>query len=108
MRHKNAFLNTAHYISAALFFITVACMSLFLFTKTTPGERPTKRKLQRNKVYKACGYVMLFFMILIVALQFKFTAPLLPYKPEFWFETMVLLAFGISWLTKGEGLLKDK
>ena len=26
----------------------------------------------------------------------------------FWFETLALLAFGISWLTKGEALFGDK
>ncbi|HTD40379.1 MAG TPA: hypothetical protein VK671_07160 [Mucilaginibacter sp.] len=30
-----------------------------------------------------------------------------PYKPEFWFESATLLAFGFSWLVKGETIWKD-
>ncbi len=29
------------------------------------------------------------------------------YKPVFWLEWVALLAFGISWLVKGEIVLKD-
>jgi hypothetical protein len=105
----NKFLDTAHYISAGLFFVTMAGISLFLFTKTQPGETPTKQKLRRNVVYKVCGVIMIVAMALIPCLKiFSFPQSFLNYKPEFWFETTVLWAFGFSWLTKGEGLLKDK
>jgi hypothetical protein len=30
------------------------------------------------------------------------------FKPVFWMETLALWAFGISWLVKGQLLLKDK
>jgi hypothetical protein len=30
------------------------------------------------------------------------------YKPVYWLETLAILAFGISWLTKGEAILGDK
>ena len=100
------FLNTAHYLSAGLFFVTMACISLFLFTKTSGS--PTKQKLRRNRVYKACGIIMLVFMSLIPCLKIKSIPPaFFNYVPEFWFESIVLWAFGFSWLTKGEGLLKD-
>jgi len=29
------------------------------------------------------------------------------YKPVFWLEATAVVAFGISWLTKGEAILKD-
>jgi hypothetical protein len=29
------------------------------------------------------------------------------YKPVFWFETIAVWAFGLSWLTKGNVLFKD-
>lgn len=105
----STFLNTAHFLTAAFFFTIMAYMSLFLFTKTNPNQQPTKQKLQRNKIYKVCGYLMVFFLILIPCLRI----PAIPisffdYRPEFWFEAIVLGAFGVSWLTKGEVLLKDK
>jgi len=30
------------------------------------------------------------------------------YDPVFWLETIAILALGISWLTKGEAILKDE
>ena len=30
------------------------------------------------------------------------------YKPIFWFESLALVAFGVSWLVKGEIILKDE
>ena len=42
--------NCAHYGFSVLFFITLACISLFLFTKSR--DRETKRKKIRNKIYK--------------------------------------------------------
>jgi hypothetical protein len=105
----NAFLDTAHFVTAAIFFGIMAYMSLFIFTKTDPTQPPTKQKLQRNKIYKVCGYLMIVFLLLIPALKI----PAIPksffnYRPEFWFETIVLGAFGFSWLTKGEAILQDE
>jgi hypothetical protein len=105
----NAFLNTAHYLTAAVFFTLMAFMSLFLFTKTKKDEQPTKQKLQRNRVYRVCAYIMMFFLILIPALNIKAIPPsFFDWRPEFWFEAIVLGAFGVSWLTKGEAILQDK
>jgi len=106
---NSTFLNTAHYLTSAFFFTIMAYMSIFLFTKTDPGQQPTAQKLWRNKIYKTCGYTMVFFLILIPALAIKaIPASWLTYKPEFWFEAIVLGAFGVSWLTKGEAILQDK
>ena len=30
------------------------------------------------------------------------------YDPVFWLETIAVVAFGISWLTKGEAILRDE
>jgi putative Mn2+ efflux pump MntP len=105
----NTFRDTAHFVTSAIFFAIMAYMSIFLFTKTDQGQRPTKQKLQRNKVYKVCGYLMIIFLLLIPALKIKgVPASFFNYRPEFWFEAVVLGAFGFSWLTKGEAILKDE
>lgn len=105
----NGFFDTAHYLSAGVFFLLMAYMSLFLFTKTDPQQEPTKEKLKRNRVYKICGIIMLVAMALIPCLMIPgVPQSFLNLRPEFWFECLVLIPFGISWLTKGEGLLKDK
>ena len=36
------------------------------------------------------------------------TAPLKSVNLIFWLETIAVLAFGVSWLTKGEAILKDE
>jgi len=99
-----------HLAFAALFFLTLIYFSLFLFTKTGPNKSPSKRKLQRNKVYKACGYTMGICLLLITIYSFlpdTMASFLEAYKPVYWFETLAILAFGISWFTKGEAILKD-
>lgn len=101
------FVNTVHFISASLLFVTLALISLKLFTKKE--EKPTKQKIERNRVYIICGWVMLG-SIVITALYFNIKPLqkiLAAYKPVFWMETIALWAFGISWLVKGEFILKD-
>jgi hypothetical protein len=101
---------TIHFVFAASFFSMLIYFSLFLFTKTDLEKPPTPEKLQRNKVYRACGYVMIVCMIL-VAIYFMLpasaAASLKVYHPVFWLETAAIVAFGLSWLTKGEAILQD-
>jgi hypothetical protein len=104
-----------HFVFAVLFLLTLIYFSLFLFTKTEadPNQSPTPRKLQRNRVYKACGYTMLLCIVLIAIyyrLPDELASPIEGYKPVFWLESIAVVAFGISWLTKGEAIrmLNDK
>jgi len=81
-----------------------------LFTKSDEPRKDWERpKKQRNLVFQICGYVMLTSLICIVLSMtfFKHNAAVQSLKPVFWFETIALLAFGISWLTKGQFVLKD-
>jgi hypothetical protein len=100
-----------HLALAAAFFLTLAYFSLCLFTKTDPTRAPTPRKRQRNAVYRACGYTMLGALALI-ALQAVLPGGLAEHverlDPMFWLEALAIVAFGISWLTKGEAILKDE
>jgi hypothetical protein len=96
-----------HYMFAVALFLTLAYFSLCLFTKTDADE-PTRRKRQRNKVYVTCGVAMMACILLIVVymLCLRQTA-LAKLNPVFWLESLMLWAFGISWMTKGEAILKD-
>jgi len=95
-----------HFISASIFFITLACFSMFLFTKKNPN--PTKNKLARNKIYLLCGLVIIASLIAIMMFFLFFEEK----HPEscfvYWAESIALIAFGISWLIKGGTLLTDK
>ena len=97
---------TLHFVSAVGMFLTLAYFSLFLFTKT--GGYPTKEKKARNKVYMACGAVILACISLIAVYEAVLEGTsIASIKPVFWLETLALWAFGFSWFVKGETLLKD-
>ena len=99
-----------HFIAAMSFFIILAYMSYFIFTLSNNEVKfQTPQKRKRNVVYKICSSVM-FFCILILAayfLVFK-KSNAWPESTVFIFEAIALIAFGISWLTKGEAIFGDK
>lgn len=99
-----------HLASSALFFATLIYFSLFLFTKSDPDRPPSPGKLRRNRIYRACGYIMALCILLITIyflLPSSLTAAIAVLKPIFWLEAIAVVAFGISWLTKGGALIKD-
>ena len=98
-----------HLFFAASFFLTLTFFSLVLFRKTNPTKPPTRRKLQRNVVYTVCGYTILACIALVpVAALFLGNTPVNDLDPIFWLESIAVIAFGVSWLTKGEAILKDE
>jgi hypothetical protein len=104
-------IGAVHAVFAGLFFLTLIYFCLFLFTKTDPHAPPTKRKLQRNRVYRACGYCMSVCILLIAIytlLPLNLASLFTACKPVYWLEALAILAFGVSWFTKGEAILKDE
>jgi hypothetical protein len=97
-----------HLISASMFFIILAGFSLFRFTLTEKDKRLTKQKLNRNIIYRICGFVMLLCLVSIVFYYKLFQSATSPSNFVFWGETIALIAFGVSWLTKGGTLYPDK
>lgn len=99
---------TLHLVFAALFFLTLAYFSLVLFRKTDPTRPPTSRKKQRNVVYAICGWTILACLALIAAVSLlPADSPIRALDPVFWLEALAVVAFGVSWMTKGEAILKD-
>jgi len=100
-----------HSICAALFFLTLSYFSICLFTKTGSKQIKSNVKLLRNQIYLACGYIMLLCIFLIGLIHIpalaELNAQLKEYSPVFWFEAIAIVAFGISWLIKGEAILHD-
>lgn len=100
-----------HFAFAASFLLTLVYFSLCLFTEKDPDRPPTRRKLHRNKVYRIAGFTMLICLVLIVVyflLPDQAASRLEAYNPVFWLEAIAVVAFGISWLTKGKAILKDE
>jgi hypothetical protein len=98
----------AHVGFAAALFATLAYFSLALFTRT---DKPLmgNRKRMRNRVYRACGWIIVSCVagIGITALM-PAGAWIHRIQPTFWLEATAIVAFGVSWATKGEAILKDR
>jgi len=106
---RDKLIGTLHLSLAALLFLTFAYFSILLFTKTAPDKEPTPRKLQRNIVYLVCGYTILACIFLMVVVAIPPVKTLVErLTPIFWLESVAVVAFGVSWLTKGETILKDE
>lgn len=96
-----------HFISSGIFFIILAYMSLFLFTKSSGNMTP--EKIKRNRIYRICGIIMAFCIIGIAIISIPSINAKISFKQlVITFETLALESFGLSWLTKGEFLLKDR
>ena len=96
-----------HLTFGALFFLALSFNSLFLFTRRHPGVMG-KEKKRRNMIYRSCGIVMFVAIVCIsmyaIFLRGTFIAAI---NPVLIFESVALLAFGISWWVKGNTLFKD-
>ena len=98
-----------HYVSAAIFLSCLAGMSLFLFTRSNKSpEKRTPEKRIRNRIYRVCGVIMILAILGILAGVFGWIPDdaFDKYQLVFWFETIAIEAFGLSWLVKGEAILK--
>jgi hypothetical protein len=117
-----------HFSCAGGLFVVLSFFSLYLFTKSEnsakgwrrtitsfhfravrEGDIVTPQKKIRNRVYIACGIVMVLCLILIGLYSWlgQNTA-ISRFKPVFALEWILIWAFGISWMIKGETLGRDK
>jgi hypothetical protein len=98
-----------HITFAALFFLLLAINSIFLFTKSKRKTRKTKQKIWRNRIYIFCGCFIIAMMILLLILLNVLSETIRnKYFIVLIIEAFMLGAFGVSWLIKGETILKDK
>jgi hypothetical protein len=102
-------IGNAHYIFAALLFLTLSYFCLILFRMTAATKSITPQKLVRNRIYFASGSVILASILAIALsklLHWDYT--IFGFGPVIVFESTSLWAFGIAWLVKGETILKDQ
>lgn len=106
----HGFLGTVHNISAASLFSILTYFSLCLFTRTGDKDKMTREKRKRNRLYKINGYIMItcVFLIGFYLIFLRGRTTLDDLCPVFWLESVALLAFGLSWLVKGEVFIKDR
>lgn len=89
-------------------FLTLGYMSYFQFTQTDGNA--TNMKVKRNKVYRGSGVTIFVSLGLIVVVSVipgarEFTDQ---FRLFYILESVILEAFGISWLTKAELILGDE
>ena len=102
-----AFVSWVHFTAAVIFFAVLAYMSYFLFTISTKAT-PTPQKLQRNSVYRACGITIVLCIGVIAIGKFFLGDSVNQTSYVFVFESIAVIVFGLSWLTKAEVILPDK
>ena len=87
---------TAHYSFAVLLFLSFIAFALWIFRRTSVADKKSipDEKRWRNRVFLACGIVMIVSVVWAgVALNLG--------RPIFLPEAIALVAFAISWLVKG-------
>ena len=102
---KSDFRVNLHYISAAIFLLSLAYMSLFLFTKSNkiPSQRPRDKKI-RNRIFRTCGVIMAL-AVLVIFLRLVKIINADQYDNNhltFWMESIAVESFGVPWLVKGK------
>ncbi len=106
---SNNFIHIMHFVFALLLFSTFIFFSIYLFRKSSTQKGVNKQKDKRNRVYFICGLIMILCIVCIALGMLAFESAAEKYHLVFWFESIALIAFGISWITKAEFLyLKDK
>lgn len=103
---ENSVITNVHYIGAAIFYLTLSYMSIFLFTKSSGSM--TREKRARNRIYRGCGVTIIISILLIFFQDYIPGMDTPGLNPTFWLEWVANFAYGLSWLTKGAFLLTDK
>jgi hypothetical protein len=109
---RDVLMGHIHLIFSGLLFCSLIYFSLFLFTKSNkPKKDWSNKKKQRNKVYITCGVVKVVCIILILVhsvVPAETKGFLDNIHSFFWLESIAIFAFGVSWLIKGQAILKDE
>lgn len=95
-----------HLGFAGVLYLTLAYFAIVLFP--VMDGAPGRRVAHRNRLYRVCGWTIVACMVLIAFAQLQFvSAHIGSDRPGLWLESLATVAFGISWLTKGEKFLHD-
>lgn len=93
----HGWIGVTHEIAAIVLFSMFAIFSLWLFRQSASGEQPSADKKRRNAIYLLCGIGILASMAWAVVAG-------LSGRSIFWPESLALIFFAWSWLTKGRAL----
>lgn len=95
-----------HVAFAGVLYLTLAYFAIARFP--VADGPPGRRTVLRNRLYRVCGWTIIACIVLIAVAQLPFVRVQAGfYRPGFWLESLATVAFGVSWLTKGEKILRD-
>jgi hypothetical protein len=99
-----------HLISASVFFFLLGFNSIFIFTrKKSSGKTDKRNEFIRNFIYISSGIIIHICMsILIICYVVRGECGYNESNLPIIFESVMLFAFGVSWLIKGETFYKDR
>ncbi len=93
-----------HLSCAALFFLILGGVSIWLFPRPHPRqkENPAKRRL-RNRLYRVAGVALWLGLVALAPMLVseEIRTAYEKYKVVFWVEVYMLVVFGWVWLYKG-------
>lgn len=96
--------NKIHLVCAFTFFFLLAINSIFIFTLTKSKNIPkTRNKKIRNYIYIGCGIIILLSLAILL-IRALVGVEVENDKTLLFLETIMLVAFGTSWLVKGKTL----
>lgn len=89
-----------HLVAACVFFLSLAYMSFFQFSKGSVQKKILG--VSCNLIYRICGASMLALMIILAAIVLSVPSAVVEeHAIIYMIESMMLVAFGSSWLVKG-------
>jgi len=100
----NDWIHKLHFVFALLLFSVFIFFSIYLFRRSDPRKSCTKQKENRNRAYLVCGIIMIICIVGIAACSFLLEKISAKYHLVFWLESIALVSFGFSWITKAEFL----
>ncbi len=109
---QDRLIGSLHLVFAAISFSALAGICFWVFTKTDLSKEELnddshKGKRMRNRVYRACGWVIVACILLIAIVNLLLDGtPVMRIKPVFFLEFFALLAFGFSWILKSNWNIK--
>jgi hypothetical protein len=102
---QSSFVSVIHYVAAVTLFSILAYFCFRFFRKNTKGQPRMSKKWRRDKVYLACGTVMVACMLVAALANLVLSRETLnAWQVTYWAEAVALVAFGTAWIVAGKYL----
>jgi hypothetical protein len=103
---KSSIVSVIHYLAAVTLFSILAYFCFRFFRKNTKGQLRMSKKWRRDKIYLACGTVMVACMLIALVANLTLSQETLnAWQVTYWAEAVALGAFGVAWIVAGKYLV---